>query len=180
MRVIAGRLGGRNFEAPRGHRTHPMAERVRGALFSALGDIEGLSVLDAFSGSGALSFEAISRGASHATAIEIDKNAHQAIKDNIDKLGLDGLMKAVRANSSGWSDNNPDKHFDLVFAAPPYDSLQERTLEKLSRHVRDGGLYVLDWPGKQDPPKLDKLELIKANNYGDAQLLFFKKSIRPV
>jgi 16S rRNA (guanine966-N2)-methyltransferase len=63
MRVVAGSLKGRIFNEPSGHQTHPMSEKVRGALFNALGDIEGLSVLDAFAGSGALSFEAVSRGA---------------------------------------------------------------------------------------------------------------------
>ncbi len=56
MRVISGFLGGRNFESPHGHRTHPMSEKVRGAIFGALGDIKGLTVLDAFSGSGRISY----------------------------------------------------------------------------------------------------------------------------
>ena len=60
MRVISGKFGGQLFDAPKGHRTHPMSEKVRGALFSVLGDISGLTVLDAFAGSGALSIEAIS------------------------------------------------------------------------------------------------------------------------
>jgi 16S rRNA (guanine966-N2)-methyltransferase len=59
MRIIAGELKGRNIQEPYGHRTHPMSEKVRGAVFNALGDIEGLAVLDAFAGTGALSFEAV-------------------------------------------------------------------------------------------------------------------------
>jgi 16S rRNA (guanine966-N2)-methyltransferase len=76
MRVIAGFLGGRNFDSPGGHRTHPMSDKVRGAVFGVLGDIKGLSVLDAFAGSGALSIEAVSRGAKYAVAIDVDKRAH--------------------------------------------------------------------------------------------------------
>ncbi|MBX4199607.1 RsmD family RNA methyltransferase, partial [Candidatus Saccharibacteria bacterium] len=53
MRIISGQLKGRNFASPRGHKTHPMSDKMRGALFNILGDIEGLSFLDAFSGSGA-------------------------------------------------------------------------------------------------------------------------------
>jgi 16S rRNA (guanine966-N2)-methyltransferase len=54
MRIISGRLGGRQFEAPKGHKTHPMSEKMRGALFNVLGDISGLNVFDAYGGSGAM------------------------------------------------------------------------------------------------------------------------------
>ncbi|HKX24038.1 MAG TPA: RsmD family RNA methyltransferase, partial [Candidatus Saccharimonadales bacterium] len=83
MRVIAGELGGRFFAGPDSTATHPMAERVRGAMFNALGDIEGLTVLDAFAGSGALAFEAISRGAKSVVVVERDKRAQRIIAENI-------------------------------------------------------------------------------------------------
>jgi 16S rRNA (guanine966-N2)-methyltransferase len=176
MRVIAGGLGGRQFDAPKGHRTHPMSEKVRGALFSALGDIEGLSVLDTFAGSGALSFEAISRGAIEATAIDNDKKAYDAIVLNMEKLGVEQQIKATRANVASWSDNNPDKTFDLVFVAPPYDNLQLNTVQKMTRHVSKGGLLVLDWPGKLEPPNLEGIKIKHSKNYGDAQLAFYRKT----
>lgn len=175
MRIIAGTLGGRQFAAPSGQRTHPMSDRVRGGLFNALGDISGLSVLDGFAGSGALSFEAISRGAAHATAIDIDKNAHKALVSNILKLGLGEQVKATRANISGWSDNNPNARFDIVFAAPPYDDLRLPILRKLAKHLKREGLYVLDWPGKLEAPGLEGVELVKKQDYGDAQLVFYRK-----
>jgi 16S rRNA (guanine966-N2)-methyltransferase len=78
VRIIAGSLKGRTFSEPHGHRTHPMSEKVRGALFNALGDIEGLTFLDAFAGSGALSFEAASRGAKSVIAIDKDGPAYSA------------------------------------------------------------------------------------------------------
>lgn len=175
MRVISGRLGGRTFQAPAGHRTHPMGERVRGALFNTLGDIEGLSVLDAFAGSGALSIESISRGASHAVAVDIDKNAHGTITENVKALGISKQVKVVRANASGWSDNNQDSLFDIVIAAPPYDNLQYALVAKLTKHVVSEGLYVLDWPGHADLPQLPSLHLLKQYEYGDAQLVFYRK-----
>ena len=89
MRIVSGALGGRTFDAPRGHRTHPMSDKIRGALFNMLGDIEGLQVADLYSGTGAISFEAISRGASNTIAIEADKVAYATIKKNIDQLNLD-------------------------------------------------------------------------------------------
>lgn len=61
MRIISGIYGGRTIQSPSGHKTHPMSEKMRGAIFNALGDIKGLSFLDAYGGSGAVALEAISR-----------------------------------------------------------------------------------------------------------------------
>lgn len=175
MRIIAGALGGRNFDAPKGHRTHPMSEKARGGLFSALGDISGLTVLDAFAGSGALSFEAISRGAKSAVAIDIDKNAADIIKRNAKDLKITDKVKVIRANASGWSDNNKQAQFDLVFIAPPYDDLQPNLVKKLTRHLKDSGICVLDWPKNETVLTLEGLEIVKQKNYGDAQLVFYGK-----
>lgn len=175
MRIIAGRLGGRQFQAPHTHRVHPMSDKMRGALFNVLGDISGLTVLDAFGGSGALSFEAISRGASHATAIDIDKDAHAQISKNIKELELEEEVKAIRANASSWSDNNPDTKFDLILLDPPYDNVPHELLSKLSKHADLGGLIVLSYPGNKQPPTLTGLDLITAKLYGDSQLVFYRK-----
>lgn len=175
MRVIAGKLGGRRFEAPKGHKTHPMSDKMRGAIFSMLGDIEGLTVLDAFAGSGAVAFEAISRGARSAVAIDVDKNAAEAIKKNTKEFGLENYVKAIRANVSGWSDNNPDAQFDIVACDPPYDKLQLSLLQKLAKHVKKDGIYILSWPGKLEVPELINLEKLQGKNYGDSQLVFYRK-----
>ena len=114
MRIIAGELKGRSFDSPRGRRTHPMSDKIRGALFNALGDLSGLTILDAFAGSGALSFEAISRGARSALAIELDKQAFQAISQNIDQLALDEKVQVLRKNVRGWSRNHQQQTFEDV------------------------------------------------------------------
>src|SRR3990167_8850630 len=122
MRVIAGFLGGRVFESPHGHRTHPMSEKMRGAIFGVLGDIKQLRVLDVFSGSGAVAIEAISRGAKYAVAIDVDKKAYDIIKKNIISLGLTDRVKAVRAYFNAWSTRHQAQKFDIIFADPPYDN----------------------------------------------------------
>lgn len=96
MRVVAGRLGGRIFDSPRTHRTHPMSEKARGAIFNVLGDIAGLSVLDAYSGSGALAIEAVSRGAKSVLAIEVDVEAVKTIARNIENLQLGDRIKCSK------------------------------------------------------------------------------------
>src|SRR5947209_1627120 len=88
MRVIAGELGGRRLRSPRGEATRPTSERVREAVFSMLGELGGLRVLDLFAGSGALGIEALSRGAAAATFVERSPRALAALRANIDTLGL--------------------------------------------------------------------------------------------
>lgn len=175
MRVIAGRLGGRNFESPKTHRTHPMSDKVRGALFNALGDLTGLTVLDAFAGSGACSIEAISRGAASVLAIDIDVEAVKTIAENLRQLGLEGVITLRRKNISGWSRNNQTSQFDVVLADPPYDDIRPDVLERLSAHVTPGGLYVLSWPGNEAVREFKGLEMISHKTYGDAQLVFYRK-----
>lgn len=111
MRVIAGTLGGRQFESPKGHKTHPMGDKQRGALFNTLGDISGLTVLDLYAGSGALSFEAISRGAARATAVELDKSAQETIAANIYSLALEDKVTLASSRVASWAQK---AHYRLV------------------------------------------------------------------
>lgn len=175
MRIIAGTLGGRNFESPRGHRTHPMSEKVRGALFNALGDIEGLTVLDAFAGSGALAFEAVSRGAAKALAIESDRVAQRTITENIELLGVQDRVKIIKAAANAWLNTSSDI-FDIVLLDPPYDDLQTGLLDKLAARVKTSGLAVLSLPPQTDfglPPA--GFQPLSSKNYGDACLAFYRR-----
>jgi 16S rRNA (guanine966-N2)-methyltransferase len=175
MRVIAGRLGGRNFDSPRTHRTHPMSDKIRGALFNALGGLGGLTVLDAFAGSGACSIEAVSRGAASVLAIDVDVEAVKTIAENVQLLKLDESITLRRKNISGWSRNNQDKQFDIVLADPPYDDIRPDVLERLTVHIRPGGLLVLSWPGSEPVRAFAGLEVVSHKTYGDAQLVFYRR-----
>lgn len=175
MRVVAGSLGGRNFDSPGGHRTHPMSEKARGAIFNALGELHGLSVLDAFAGSGALAIEAISRGATSATAIEVDKDAYETIRANIYALGLEDRMIVMRKNISGWSRNNQASKFDVVLVDPPYNDIRPDVIERLAVHVKPEGILVLSWPGSEPIRELKDLEPVTHKSYGDIQLVFYRR-----
>jgi 16S rRNA (guanine966-N2)-methyltransferase len=175
VRIIAGWLGGRTFDSPHGHRTHPMSDKVRGAIFGVLGDVKGLTVLDAFAGSGALAFEAISRGAKSAVAIEVDKTAHAVIEKNIQALGIEDRVKAVRAFANAWSTRHQSELFDLIFLDPPYNKIPWRDLKVLPRHLADQGTLVLSWPGKAEGLNFEGLKVVKAKDYGDAQLVFYQR-----
>jgi len=177
MRIVAGSLGGRQFEAPRGHRTHPMSDKMRGALFSALGDLNGLTVLDAFSGSGALAFEAVSRGAKSVVAIEADKKALSTIEKNSKELGVEGQVKTIKAFANAWSTRNQNTKFNVVLLDPPYDKIPFRDLDKLPKHLAKSGVLVLSWPTKADWYPFKGLILIKSKDYGDSSLHFYKHTL---
>ena len=174
MRIVSGALGGRTFDAPRGHRTHPMSDKIRGALFNMLGDIDGLQVADLYSGTGAISFEAISRGASNTIAIEADKVAYATIKKNIDQLNLDEQIDVRKMFVHSWTNRN-NTLFDIVIADPPYDDLQYKTLDKLHELVKPGGTLVYSLPPKARLLLPANCEKISEKSYGDASLVFYRK-----
>lgn len=175
MRVIGGFLGGRTFASPRSARTHPMSDKVRGALFSVLGDISGLSVLDAYAGSGACSIEAVSRGAVAVLAIDVDPAAVKTIAANIRLLDITDAVTLKLANISGWSRNHQAEQFDIVLADPPYDDVRPDVLERLGTHIRPGGLLALSWPGSAPVREFAGLTIAGHKAYGDAQLVFYRR-----
>lgn len=121
MRIIAGEWRGRQLEAPPSHNTRPTADRVRETLFSMLasrlGSFQDLRIADLFAGSGALGFEALSRGAILATFVENDPKAIAVIKRNAERLGATIQLHSGSALALPRLDP-----FDLIFADPPYAS----------------------------------------------------------
>lgn len=129
MRVIGGVLSGRRFAAPSGRGTRPTSDRVREAVASALqsrGAFEGASVLDLFAGTGALSFEALSRGALHSVAVDRDPRMIRELMRNALELGIDDRTRAIRLDLLGdpvtVAQKLPEARggFDLVFVDAPY------------------------------------------------------------
>ena len=175
MRIIAGQWGGRNFASPHSHRTHPMSEKARGALFNTLGDIQGLHLLDAFGGSGALALEAASRGANPVLVIEKDRVAQAIIAQNIRTLGAKGAVTLASAAAGAWLATQPEARFDIILCDPPYDDLQPHLLQLLSARLQPNGIFVLSLPASAPSLTFPHTELLKQQHYGDAQLLFFRQ-----
>ena len=121
LRVVAGVAGGRRIDVPQGTSTRPTSDRVREAIFNSLeslGAVEGANVFDGFAGSGALGIEALSRGAAHATFVDMDPQAVSVIGENLRTLGLSSDATVVartveRSVAVGGL-------FDLVLLDPPY------------------------------------------------------------
>lgn len=175
MRVITGRLGGLSFSS-NSNATHPMSEKMRGALFNALGDLEGLTVFDPFAGSGAMSFEAISRHARSAITIDSNKDAQKDIEANIAKLRLESNITQVRSTANKWLNSNYDKRFDLIICDPPYNRLQYNLIEQFEQLIKEKGLLVLSFPPKAELPRFKHLKIIDDKDYGDSRLVFYRNS----
>jgi 16S rRNA (guanine966-N2)-methyltransferase len=176
MRVIAGTLGGRQFDSPKSDKTHPMSDKARGALFNVLGDIEGLTILDAFAGTGALSFEAISRGAASAVVIDSDRAAQKVIANNAHELGLRSQIKLITASANAWLQTSDENElFDIVLCDPPYNDLQVAVIKRLAGRVKSDGLLILSWPSAAETPKIEGCELLERREYGDANLIFYRR-----
>jgi 16S rRNA (guanine966-N2)-methyltransferase len=122
IRIIAGEFRGRRIKVLDASAVRPTADRVREALFNILGDrVPGAKVLDAYSGSGALGFEALSRGAGEAVFVESDREALAALAENAATLGISSLCTIIPAEFSSFlAGAAPDEPFDLVLADPPY------------------------------------------------------------
>ncbi len=120
MRVISGQYGGRALVAPRGRDIRPTSDRVREALFSILGSVQGDRVLDLFAGSGALAIEALSRGAAAATLVDSSRAALAAIEHNLAALGLSAEVVGASARAFLGRARSDARQYDLVFLDPPY------------------------------------------------------------
>lgn len=134
MRIIAGQWRGRVLVAPKGDATRPTADRTREALFSMLtsrvGSFEGLAVADLFAGSGALGFEALSRGAASCLFVEQDRAAIDALRANADKLGVRADIRASSVLALGPA----PRPLDLILMDPPYGTgAGSVALDKLAR-----------------------------------------------
>ncbi|MDX8035205.1 16S rRNA (guanine(966)-N(2))-methyltransferase RsmD [Lentzea sp. BCCO 10_0856] len=170
-RIVAGTAGGRRLKVPpKG--TRPTSDRVREALFSSLEammDLDGAKVLDLYAGSGALGFEALSRGAAHATFVESDKRAAEVLKANARELGF-GNTVIVNRTAEAFTSAESDV-YDVVFADPPYAVGDEELGKVLSglagKLARDAVLIVERASRSGEPLWPDLVEPLRAKRYGD-------------
>ncbi len=168
MRVVAGRHGGRRLAAPRGAHTRPTSERVREALFSALGDVSGARVLDLFAGSGALGIEALSRGAAEATFVDSSAAAARAVRANLASLGIDAEVQRADARASLRAARKRGRQYDLVLIDPPYrraSALAGDLAGALPPLLAPGARVVVE-SDRRAPLELD-IPLLDERRYGD-------------
>ena len=171
MRIVGGRLGGRRIAAPKGAGTRPTGDRVREALFAMLGPLDGERVLDLFAGSGALAFEALSRGARSAVLVEQDRAAAEVARANAAALGLGSDAVRVRrmpAAAALRTARARGEAYDLVFLDPPYRQAPELgdELAAALAPLLAPGARVVSESDRRHPLELP-LPLGRERRYGD-------------
>ncbi|GAA1574986.1 16S rRNA (guanine(966)-N(2))-methyltransferase RsmD [Kribbella sancticallisti] len=180
-RIIGGVAGGRRIVVPAGSGTRPTADRVREAMFSSLeaefGGFDGLSVLDLYSGSGAIGLEALSRGAKRVVLVEADRKAADVIAANIKAVGLPGATLLVRPAEKVASGDNSAGPFDLVVADPPYLLETVELQGVLTSLVANGWLaadaVVVVERGKREPWEWPEgFTALRDRKYGEARLWY--------
>jgi 16S rRNA (guanine966-N2)-methyltransferase len=166
LRITAGEFGGRRIKGPgRTSDLRPTTERVREAVFSILGPIDGARVLDLYCGTGAMGIEAISRGAAQATLVDINP---RLAAENVESLELGKRTTAVGKDAVLFLDGAPEGAFDLVLCDPPY-GLPDAIWTQLDPLIRralapEGRVVIESAPGT---PAVIQLPLVREREYGD-------------
>jgi 16S rRNA (guanine966-N2)-methyltransferase len=186
MRIVAGKFKGKPLNAPKGAITRPTSDKARQALFNVLEHaawaptLESARIADLFAGSGALGFEAMSRGGAFCLFVDNDASARGAIRDNIETLQLFGNTRLHRRSATDLGDK-PAKlgePFNLVFLDPPYGKgLAPPALSGLvdGQWVTDDALAVLEVAANEDIPPLPGWKTVNERNWGAAKVVFLQR-----
>jgi len=183
-RIVSGRYGGRRIAAPAGRGTRPTSDRVREALFSALGELTGARLADLYAGSGAIGLEAVSRGAEHVLLVESDPRAVRVIRENIRTLGAQDTAVLATARvaptlAAGPPEGRP---YDVVFADPPYDATEQEiaaVLQALGDHawLGTGGTVVVERSSRTpEPAWVQGITPERSRRYGETILWYGRVS----
>ena len=184
MRVIAGSAKGRRLKAPDTLDTRPILDRVKTALFDILApDIAESRFLDLFAGTGQIGIEALSRGATAATFVELSNAIITLIHENLVITRLEANAEVIRADAFAFlRDAHTRRQFDIVYVAPPqYQQMAARALEQLDRAPLNppGGLVVVQIHPRERPDiaavALTRLRLYDERTYGSTLLMFFEQ-----
>ena len=185
MRIVGGRLKGRALAAPQRQGLRPTADRVRESVFNILAHgidgfgLDGDTVVDVFAGTGALGFEAMSRGAAHGVFIDNDARALKLVRENAGPLGLGRDVTLLRLDAARLAPppRAAKTPATLAFLDPPYESglVQPALLGLKDKGWLAGGATVVcEVAAKEvfDAPK--GFEIVDERTYGAARVVFLK------
>jgi len=187
VRIVSGSLRGRAIITPPGQATRPTSDRARQAVFNILEHapwspgVREARVIDLFAGSGALGFEALSRGAAFCLFVETDEAARGAIRENIDAFGLFGQTRIHRRDATdlGQRPASAGEPFDIAVLDPPYrQGLGERALDGLAAGgwLKPGALVMLERGADEPDIAPAGYETLDGRDYGAARVLFLRFS----
>lgn len=185
MRIVAGEFRGRALAAPAGDRTRPTSDRARQAIFNVLEHaawspgLRDARVVDLFAGSGALGFEALSRGAAFCLFVETDEAARGAIRETVEAFGLFGRTRVHRRDATdlGTRPGSDGPAFDLAFLDPPYgQGLGEAALARLAAGgwLAPGALVVFERGADEPPFEVPGFKVLDQRDYGAARVWFLR------
>lgn len=177
IRIGAGLLAGRIIEQPKTFKTRPLTSKVRASIFNRLGVINGLTVLDAYAGSGAFGIEALSLGAKHVTFIEKSRSVSSVITSNLEKLDLSALSTVLTTSVVSATGQLREQSFDIILADPPYAELQEDDLNMTFYHLVEHGIGILSHSSRKPSPHLESADFIDARTYGDTTISYYRGKI---
>ncbi len=180
MKILTGRLRGQKIEFKPNPRLRPTADKVRQAVFNMLqGEVEGKSVLDLYSGTGALGIEALSSGAESVIFVEKNPAQCRAIKRSLELLRLRGDARVENSDAIKAVQQLAGETltFDFIFLDPPYEKgLALRTLRAISESsiFHEGSLVICETGDEEPiPQKIGLFNCVKNKRYGDTRILFF-------
>jgi 16S rRNA (guanine966-N2)-methyltransferase len=173
MRIIAGIYKGRTLVWPKHPGVRPITAQLREALFAILGPLDDLSFLDAYAGSGSIGFEALSRGASHVTFVEMLPAAVKTIRQNVTGLEVASQILVSPTSIEKWLERSHEQ-FNVIVAGPPFPSLDSGVIDKLGERLMPQGLLILWHSSRIASPELKSLAFDSARTYGDSKLSFYK------
>lgn len=173
IKIIGGSFKGRLLKTPKGNQTRPTTGLVRGAVFNICQEqVAGARFLDLFAGSGAMGFEALSRGASFATFIEKDRQALRILKENASLLSVEPKIQIIGGPVIA-SLSRLATPYDIIYIDPPYgnsvnDVLQQISVQRLLNPT--GFLFVEERENSQPLELKDSWVLLTTRSYGISQL----------
>ena len=185
MRIVSGEFRGKSLVAPPGDTTRPTSDRARQAIFNILehapwsSGVREARVIDLFAGSGALGFEALSRGAAFCLFVETDEAARGAIRQNVDAMGLFGRTRVHRRDATdlGVRPGADGPAFGLAFLDPPYaKGLGEQALVRLAEGgwLAPGAILVLERGLGEPSVEIANFEILDRRIYGAANVEFMQ------
>ena len=179
MRIVAGQWGGRRLNAPRGDATRPTSDRVREALFSILGDVEGVRCLDLCAGTGAVGLEALSRGAAHTTFVEKNSAPLRALSSNLAELGVPADRFSLLRLDIRRATVRLEGPYGLIFADPPYDQVDDLTellFAIMQETLSPEGIGIIEHR-RRDPAPEPTLGIVReaVRGYGETALGFYRR-----
>ena len=179
MRIIAGRLKGRRIASPSWEGLRPTSDRLRETLFNVLAPrIEGARVFDGFAGTGALGFEALSRGAAHVVFVDADRRATDAIARTAHGWGVEEGYTIHVGDALEWLRRLAHgPRFDLILLDPPYSLPQLRdALDAAAGCMSGEGVLVLERATRREPDDVESLERVRDLRSGDSTLTFYARA----